>query len=90
MALPKRLTSEKTTYLTSGDGVIPIDTLPEPIIQEFEVLDAMKKRLTDLRFEIEIMGHAISSKTQEITVMVQEHLTPPPEETISPDIESTK
>lgn len=73
MKLPKRLVSEKTTYITSDDGVIPIDHLPEEIQQEFEVLDMMKNRLTDFRFEIELMGHAIKSKTNEIGLMVQEH-----------------
>jgi len=75
MTLPKRLLAEKTTYLTSDDGVIPIDTLPEPIVQEFEVLDLMKKKLTDLRFEVEVIGHAIKSKSQEIGTLVQEHLS---------------
>lgn len=73
MKLPKRLVSEKTTYITSDDGVIPIDRLPEEIQQEFEVLDMMKNRLTEFRFEIELIGHAIKSKTQEIGLMVQEH-----------------
>ena len=73
MKLPKRLVAEKTTYITSDDGVIPIDHLPEVIRQEFEVLDMMKSRLTEFRFEIELLGHAIKSKTNEIGLMVQEH-----------------
>lgn len=84
MKLPKRLVSEKTTYITSDDGVIPIDRLPEEIQQEFEVLDMMKNRLTEFRFEIELIGHAIKSKTQEIGLMVQEHYKISPDKNSGP------
>lgn len=70
----KRFIVEKTHYINVDGKVIPISTLPDVVSQEFEVLDMMKHDLLELQYKIELITHAIKSKSNELGMAVQKYL----------------
>lgn len=70
----KRFTVEKTHYINVEGKVIPISTLPDIVAQEFEVLDMMKEELLSLQYKVELISHAIKSKSNDLGLAVQKCL----------------
>jgi uncharacterized protein YaaN involved in tellurite resistance len=72
MIIPKRFTAEKTVFINVGGNTVPITTLNQEIIQEFEVLDRIKQDAATMTYQLEILAHAIKSKTADLSSMISE------------------
>lgn len=74
MSLPKRLNPDKTTFLNTPNGLLPLSSFPETLVQEFAVLDKMKQEFAELTYKVEVMGLAIKAKGQEVAMAANAHI----------------
>lgn len=71
---PTKFTAEKTTFIHVSGATVPVNSFPNNILIEFEVLDAMKQEAGDIAYKLEIITMAIKAKTSELTGLISEHL----------------
>ena len=76
MSTPKKYTSEKTAIIHIHGSPVLVSTLPQKIIQEFDMMDMMKAEADELLYKLEILSLAMKSKTSDINAMIEEHYAP--------------
>lgn len=74
MKMPKRFTSEQTTYVNVGGSLLPLNVLPEELAGEYAMLDAMRKDLAQRLYDLEVINLAVSRKNEELTRRVLKFL----------------